>query len=273
MWIKLDDGFATHPKVMAAGAIPALIQVRAICYASQHKTDGFIPSSAVILLLSGLDELGIDLGQAGEHATFGCQGNEIDWAPKMIEYGLWEERPGGYYVHDYLDWNLSKREYESFINKKRKAGKKGMKARWGKASSALTPIVTDIITNDITKPYHPTSTSTDGLNPLNAPSLTRKDNPDLKSNGHATARDYRCESKEVLAFLNLKTGKQFREVEANLSMIEARLKSGVDVQTCKTLIARKVRDWTPKPEMVGYLRPETLFNKTKFETYLAEVSS
>lgn len=86
-------------------------------------------------------------------------------------------------------------------------------------------------------------------------------------------RDYPAESKEILAFLNVKTGKHFREVEANLSIITARLKSGIDVQTCKTLIARKVRDWTPKPEMVGYLRPETLFNKTKFETYLAEVTA
>lgn len=86
-------------------------------------------------------------------------------------------------------------------------------------------------------------------------------------------RDYRTESKTILAFLNEKTGKQFREVESNLRLIEARLKSGVDVQTCKTLIARKVRDWTPKPEMQPYLRPETLFNQTKFETYLAEVSS
>ncbi len=85
-------------------------------------------------------------------------------------------------------------------------------------------------------------------------------------------RDYIDESKQVLQFLNEKTTKHFRPVPANLTVIEARLRSGVDVQTCKTLIARKVRDWTPKPEMVGYLRPETLFNKTKFETYLAEVS-
>ncbi len=85
-------------------------------------------------------------------------------------------------------------------------------------------------------------------------------------------RDYLTESKEVLAFLNEKTSKHYREVDANLGFIQARLKSGIDVQTCKTLIARKVREWTPKPEMVGYLRPETLFNKTKFETYLAEVT-
>jgi uncharacterized phage protein (TIGR02220 family) len=86
-------------------------------------------------------------------------------------------------------------------------------------------------------------------------------------------RDYVTESKEILSFLNLKTSKHFREVDANLGQIQARLKSGVDVQTCKTLIARKVRDWTPKPDMVQYLRPETLFNKTKFEGYLAEVST
>jgi uncharacterized phage protein (TIGR02220 family) len=85
-------------------------------------------------------------------------------------------------------------------------------------------------------------------------------------------RNYKEEAKTVLGFLNEKTGKNYREVDSNLDFIIARLKSGVDIQTCKTLIARKVRDWTPKPEMVPYLRPETLFNKTKFETYLAEVT-
>ena len=155
MWIKLDDGFATHPKILAAGAIPALIQVRAICYASQHKTDGFIPDAAIMLLLSGLESLGIDLGRMGEHVGYGCQADEIEWAPKMVEYGLWEVRPGGYYIHDYLDWNMSKTDYELFINKKRKAGKKGMKARWGNGLRIITPA----ITGDITKPYQTTSTS------------------------------------------------------------------------------------------------------------------
>lgn len=102
--------------------------------------------------------------------------------------------------------------------------------------------------------------------------------PDLTKPNHTEAcanvsRNYRDEAKEVLKFLNEKTSKKFREVDVTLDLIAARLKSGVDVQTCKTLIARKVRDWTPKPEMAGYLRPETLFNKTKFETYLAEVTT
>ena len=101
------------------------------------------------------------------------------------------------------------------------------------------------------------------------PKKVVKVKPEQPVNG----RDYRAEAKTVLAFLNEKTSKNFRDVDSNLAFIEARLKSGIDVQTCKTLIARKVRDWTPNPEMAPYLRPETLFNKTKFETYLAEVST
>jgi uncharacterized phage protein (TIGR02220 family) len=88
----------------------------------------------------------------------------------------------------------------------------------------------------------------------------------------ANGRDYVAESKEVLTFLNEKTHKQFREVDATLGFIQARLKSGVDVQTCRTLIMRKIHDWKEKPDMQMYLRPETLFNKTKFEGYLAEVT-
>lgn len=270
MWIKIDDGFATHPKVLSAGAIPALIQIRAICYASQHKTDGFIPNEAVSLLLTGLSTIKCfnKITEQYDNAS------EIDLASLLCTSGLWKQGPLGYVVHDYLEWNVSKYEYESFTNKKKKAGKKGMKARWGKGLRPITSVITDAITDAITKPYHPISTVSCVINPLNSlsspppqPLITSE----IKSKN--CARNFKEDAREVLNFLNEKAGKKFREVEANLSIIEARLKSGVEVQDCKTLIARKVRDWTPKPEMVGYLRPETLFNKTKFETYLAEVSS
>lgn len=99
-----------------------------------------------------------------------------------------------------------------------------------------------------------------------------KQDASIESNGLINGRNYRDEARIILTFLNEKAEKQFRMGEINLTFIEARLKSGVDVQTCKSLIARKVRDWKTDPKMCGYLRPETLFNKTKFETYLAEVS-
>jgi hypothetical protein len=155
MWVKIDDGFATHPKLLAAGPLAALLQIRAICFASQNKTDGFIPHSAVLLLQSGFENLGIDTGSVGEYATVGCQANDIEWAPYMVEYGLWETRDGGYYIHDYLKWNLSKKEQEVFVKKKSIAGKKGMKSRWNKRK----PVITHVISPDITNSYHPTSTS------------------------------------------------------------------------------------------------------------------
>lgn len=98
-----------------------------------------------------------------------------------------------------------------------------------------------------------------------------KETPHIEINLGDT-RPYREEAKEVLAFLNEKSGRRYREIGANLDMIIARLKSGVTVQQCKTLIARKVRDWGADEKMAKYLRPETLFNRTKFEAYLAEVT-
>lgn len=111
--------------------------------------------------------------------------------------------------------------------------------------------------------------------PVPVSSLLITPNPDLKSTNHTSSngRNYREESKTILAFLNEKTGRKFREVEATLKPIEARLRSGAGLQDCKSLIARKVRDWTGDEKMARYLRPETLFNQTKFEGYLAEVTS
>jgi uncharacterized phage protein (TIGR02220 family) len=89
-------------------------------------------------------------------------------------------------------------------------------------------------------------------------------------------RDFMHDAREVLHFLNAKTGKQFRDVDTTLQIIVARLKgqgpgTEVDVQTCKSLIAKKARDWLSDESMSKYLRPETLFNRTKFESYLGEL--
>lgn len=93
-----------------------------------------------------------------------------------------------------------------------------------------------------------------------------------KSEEGEQQRNYLQESKEVLAFLNEKSGKKYREVGVNLDLIMARLKSGVTAGQCKTLVMRKVRDWGTDEKMSKFLRPETLFNRTKFEAYLAEVT-
>ena len=81
---------------------------------------------------------------------------------------------------------------------------------------------------------------------------------------------------EVLEFLNATTGRNYRATDStdkpttSLQHIISRLKTGATVQDCKTLIARKHRDWAGNDKMWPYLRPATLFNATKFEQYLGE---
>jgi uncharacterized phage protein (TIGR02220 family) len=77
-------------------------------------------------------------------------------------------------------------------------------------------------------------------------------------------------AQKILEFLNEKAGKAFRPVAAHLDLIQARLKDGATEANCRGVIARKVREWGPDPKMAKYLRPETLFNRTKFESYLGE---
>lgn len=84
-------------------------------------------------------------------------------------------------------------------------------------------------------------------------------------------RDGGRKAKEILAFLNEKMGRNYRMVETNLKLIEARLESGISFQSLKSIIAKKCREWKDDPKMNLYLRPETLFNKTKCEQYYGEL--
>ena len=77
-------------------------------------------------------------------------------------------------------------------------------------------------------------------------------------------------SRIALYLLNEKSGRHFRETTENLTVISARLKEpGVDIEGVKKMIIRQCALWKNNPEMSEYMRPETLFRKSKFEAYYA----
>jgi uncharacterized phage protein (TIGR02220 family) len=78
-------------------------------------------------------------------------------------------------------------------------------------------------------------------------------------------------AKAILEFLNQKTNRNYRPVEANLKLIVDRLESGVTVTQCRQVIAKKTREWLNNEKMEEYLRPATLFHPMKFEQYLGEL--
>lgn len=77
-------------------------------------------------------------------------------------------------------------------------------------------------------------------------------------------------AKEVVAYLNAKTGKAFKANSGSTTRkIAARVAEGYTLEDFKRVIDNKVSDWASDGNMAKYLRPETLFGN-KFDGYLNE---
>lgn len=98
---------------------------------------------------------------------------------------------------------------------------------------------------------------------------TTKDSKTLSGKPDVSA--LKAEAKAILAFLNSKAGRAYRENDANLDFIVARLREGYTPQECKQVVAKKCREWSADEKMAEYLRPATLFNRTKFNQYAGEL--
>lgn len=83
----------------------------------------------------------------------------------------------------------------------------------------------------------------------------------------ALLADTKSNACSILEHLNSVAGKGFRSVETNLEFIQSRLgEGGVTPDGCRKMIERQVQLWKGT-EQEEYLRPSTLFNKTKFAGY------
>lgn len=100
MWVKIDDQFPTHPKVIRAGLEGRALFVTSLCYSAQHLTNGFIPNEVTPLLT----------------ATSGVT-DALPAIEKLVTVGLWELCEGGYMIHDFLVYNPPA---DKIIEKRRK---------------------------------------------------------------------------------------------------------------------------------------------------------
>jgi len=71
----------------------------------------------------------------------------------------------------------------------------------------------------------------------------------------------------VIDFLNKVAGTQYKHSETSRKHIRARINDGFTVEDCKQVICKQWKAWRGT-EWQKYMRPETLFNPTKFEGYL-----
>lgn len=88
-------------------------------------------------------------------------------------------------------------------------------------------------------------------------------------------KEGKVSSAEVIAYLNEKTGRNFKNAESHRKWIRARAKEGFTLDDFKKVIDNKVSQSKNKPTDFGnyfnpkFLRPETLFGK-KMDGYLNE---
>lgn len=76
--------------------------------------------------------------------------------------------------------------------------------------------------------------------------------------------------KDVIDYLNEKTGKTFKAVETNNKLIRARYNEGYTLEDFKAVIDYKTSKWKGT-EWEKYLRPSTLFSAKNFENYVNEI--
>lgn len=126
-WFALDDGFDTHPKVRKAGNAAAGLFCRMGAHCAKHLTEGLVDSATArdygsAAQLRKLVDVGM-LHPAG-HGCGRCP----------------QPEPGGYVLHDYLDYNRSRKQIETARENGRKRQQKGRdrqaEARKGSGSDA-----------------------------------------------------------------------------------------------------------------------------------------
>lgn len=98
-WVKLDDGFADHPKIVRAGPTAAWLHVAALCYCARHLTDGRIAANKV-RTLTELPRIS----------------NEIR---RLTATGLWTKDGDDYVIHDYLKYQPSRADVEAIRDRER----------------------------------------------------------------------------------------------------------------------------------------------------------
>lgn len=126
-WVKIDDQFPDHPKVAALGknmASAGWLHICALCYAARYLTDGLIPRAQIAKLTN------LDNRVVGRLVI------------SLIDAGLWEEKPDGYWIHDFLEYNPT-REY--VLAERAKTKDRVGKWRNGVSNGVTAPVTNGVI--------------------------------------------------------------------------------------------------------------------------------
>lgn len=125
-WVKVDDAFPSHPKVVGLSDAAIATWLRGVCYSSQNLTDGFIPEAALRLV-----------------------GNRKA-AAALVGAGLWAETVDGWRIHEYEQHQRSREQ----VQRERELARQRSAVRRAKSdgSSRELRAKTAVSSRDVTLP-------------------------------------------------------------------------------------------------------------------------
>ena len=112
-WIKLDDQWMDHPKIIRAGRDARDMWLASITWCAKHLTDGVFPEN---LLPALAISAGVDIANVKQIARV------------LLGVCLWDACENGYKVHDYLDYNPTKEQALANKEARKIAGSAGGRA-------------------------------------------------------------------------------------------------------------------------------------------------
>ncbi len=132
-WLRVDDGFSDHPKVVGLSLCARGLWITGLVYAGRYLTNGFIPSAII--------------KREGEAGAIACA--------ELCNAGLWDTIDNGFCIHHYLDYNPSKSEVSMRRDSRSKAGKRGGEASAiARAKASDAPKSNELQTN-VKRMSHP----------------------------------------------------------------------------------------------------------------------
>ncbi len=101
-WLRLDEEFYEHPKVLLLSDAAFRVHVNAMCYCARYTTDGVVPEAA-LRTLRGTPRL----------------------AKQLVGAGCWELHDDGWLIHDFLEYNPSKKKVDADRERRAASGRLG----------------------------------------------------------------------------------------------------------------------------------------------------
>jgi hypothetical protein len=153
-WVRIDEEFPRHPKLVQVGPLGVALQVAALCYCNYYLTDGFVPFGAVRTLLD-FNRVGENIG---DQVEVWSELGAVNIANRLVKAGVWEEVDGGFRIHDYDHYQPTRDQVLAERERNARAGKKGGLARAAKrgakrgASTALDDPLSDGQADRLAKP-------------------------------------------------------------------------------------------------------------------------